>query len=287
MTAIEARSTGLGPVALICGTGRLPELLAEKLELAGLAPLIIDLQHSSDRWADSFRVIDVPVTKPGKIVQSLRAAQVRTLCFAGGISARPKLTGFGFDWAFIKYFWQIARAMWKGDDGLLGTVIRLFEKEGFQVIGAHEIMPELLASEGNLTSTGPDIHQEKEISLAIEAAHRIGAKDIGQAAVARGSKVVALEDRFGTAYMLKNLSLSKDTEFPRGGVLAKVSKPGQELRVDLPSIGPDTIDQVFKAGLAGIVVEANRSLLIDRAKLLHRAEELDIFVCARQVLDNG
>ena len=115
------------------------------------------------------------------------------------------------------------------------------------------------------------------MAVAVAAARKLGEADIGQAAVARAGAVVAVEDRKGTKAMLEGLALSQNG-IARSGVIAKFAKPQQELRVDLPAIGPETVAQAANAGLAGIVVEAGKSLILDRSITIAKANELGIFI---------
>ena len=135
-----------------------------------------------------------------------------------------------------------------------------------------------------MTSCQPTETDEIDIREAVKAARQLGAEDKGQAAVVRDGVVISLEERSGTAAMLKSLA-ETGTFKKRSGVLAKVSKPGQELRVDMPAIGPDTILQASRAGLAGIVVEAGHALLIDREEIIRQANAHGLFVCGRKVDD--
>ena len=265
-------------IAILAGSGRLPEILARKLAQNQHAPLILDMTGNLTRWASIAPAVHAPPTNPAHVLEMLKAHRIEAICMAGGMGARPRLTQISLDRIFFKYAIAIIRALWRGDDGLLSTVVRLFEKEGFQVLGSHEIAPELLASEGNISGTGPRNEDFSDIHAALIAARNLGARDIGQAAVVRRGKVIALETRSGTARMMADVSAKSGNSLEPAGVLAKVSKPGQELRVDMPAIGPDTVMQAHKAGLAGIVVEAGHSLLIDQEEIIRKADKLGLFV---------
>ena len=142
-------------------------------------------------------------------------------------------------------------------------------------------MPDLLAAEGPLTKAQPRKSDRRDIDAAYAAAKAIGALDIGQAAVAIGGRVIALEGVEGTDGLLERVQQLRGHGRLAGrtrGVLVKCAKPGQELRADLPSIGPQTVEAAHAAGLAGIGVEAGRSLVLDGAAVIARADALGLFV---------
>jgi DUF1009 family protein len=142
-------------------------------------------------------------------------------------------------------------------------------------------MPDILMAEGVLTRKKPGKRDRADLAAAAEAALAIGRLDIGQAAVAIGGRVVALEGVEGTDGLLERTVTLRDhgrLAAARGGVLVKWSKPGQEERADLPAVGPETVDAVKRAGLSGIGLEAGRGLLIQQAETLRRADAAGIFV---------
>jgi DUF1009 family protein len=175
----------------------------------------------------------------------------------------------------------VISALARGDDGLLKVVVRGLEARGFTVLGAHQIVPDLTTSEGSLTRTVPGKADWRDIEAAREAAVAIGALDIGQGAVAIGGRAIALEGIEGTDGLLERVKALRGhgrLAGKTGGVLVKCAKPEQELRVDLPSIGLQTVEGAHAAGLAGIAVEAGRSLILDSAAVIARADALGLFV---------
>jgi DUF1009 family protein len=161
-------------------------------------------------------------------------------------------------------------------------MIEEFEREGFRVEGAHQVMAALTLPPGPLGRVTPTDSQLSDVARAMEAARTIGRLDIGQGAVACEGLVLALEAQEGTDAMLARVAglpraIRGEPGAPRG-VLAKASKPGQELRVDMPVIGPGTVRLAVLAGLAGIAGEAGRILLLERDKTLRLADEAGVFV---------
>lgn len=268
-----------GRAAVIAGSGLLPELLAGALS----NPFIIGLSDDCGTWLNKYDHTRIEITRLGSILAALQRANVRTIILAGGVKIRPRFTSFRLDWTTIKLLPILFRALRKGDDGLLRTVIEWFERRGFAVIGAHEVLPELLMPYDCVTKRGPSQQDEISIAYGIGAALDLGANDIGQAAVAKNDHILALEQADGTAAMLKRLATASSSDANLiGGVLVKFAKPGQDLRVDLPSIGPDTVDQAHAAGLSGVVVEAGNSLILDRQEVVRRANALGLFILGRK-----
>src|SRR6185312_9420122 len=157
-----------------------------------------------------------------------------------------------------------------------------FEKEGFAIEGAHEVMGELALGEGPLGAHAPGEAHGADIAKAIEVARAIGALDIGQGAVVCDGLVLAVEAQEGTDAMLRRVAdLPADvrgTPERRRGVLAKVAKPIQEDRVDLPTIGLATVEAAAAAGLAGIVGVAGKMLVLDRDAVIRAADAAGLFI---------
>jgi DUF1009 family protein len=174
-----------------------------------------------------------------------------------------------------------------GDDTVLQMVIRLIEGNGRRVVGAHEIAPDLLAAVGPLGTAIPGEEDRRDINRAAEAAEMLGRLDVGQGAVAIGGRIVALEGLEGTDEMLERvagLRAAGRISPRRRGALVKLCKPQQDIRADLPAIGVSTVLNARKAGLAGVAVEAGRSLVLDRAAVIKAADEAGLFVCG---IDRG
>jgi DUF1009 family protein len=170
----------------------------------------------------------------------------------------------------------------KGDDGLLRTIVRLFEKEGFRVEGAHDVAQGLTLGAGPLGRVSPQEEHQEDIFRALDVARAIGRLDVGQGCVSARGLVLAVEAQEGTDAMLRRVA-----ELPsalRGspdhlvGVLAKAPKPIQERRIDLPTIGLATVQRAAKAGLAGIVGEAGALLILDREQVVAEADALGLFI---------
>ncbi len=217
----------------------------------------------------------------GEALKILKNQGVEEIIFAGSIT-RPSLADLRPDWWGVKFLAR-SNALAKGDDGLLGAIVETLEsEEGFKVVGVEDLVPGLLAPLGRLCGTADLAQHLRDIQIGREAALSLGKEDKGQGVVVRAGKIIGYENAAGTDALLNDVrKLSPDVSLERKtGVLVKMSKPGQETRADLPAIGPETIDGVREAALAGIIVEADKSLILDKAALIDKASEADIFVVA-------
>ncbi|AXS40419.1 UDP-2,3-diacylglucosamine diphosphatase LpxI [Breoghania sp. L-A4] len=270
------------PVAVIAGSGTLPVEVIEAAQARGLPVFIVAIKGEADEALKAHDPLWLDWGQIGKLISSLKAAGVRDIVLIGGISRRPSFKSIVGDTGTMMRLPRIIRTLARGDDGLLQGVIRLFEAEGFRIIGAHEIAPALLAPPGALGVRTPDESHLRDIALGVRAARRLGALDIGQGAVVVNGRVVAVEAAEGTDGMLRRCAelraAGRIKWTGRAGVLVKCVKPQQDLRVDLPSIGARTVELAAQAGLAGIAVDAGRVLAAGRAALVSKADAAGLFV---------
>jgi hypothetical protein len=179
------------------------------------------------------------------------------------------------DWRAAKFFAKVGYRM-LGDDGLFSAIAKELEIEGFRVVGAHELLDTASAPEGPLGRLAPDADADADIARGIAIARAVGALDIGQAVVVQQGLVLGVEAIEGTDALLRRCAgLRRDGP---GGVLVKVEKPGQESRIDRPTVGPQTVRLAAEAGLRGIAVEAGATLLVDRDEVIRAADAAGLFV---------
>lgn len=272
-------------VAVVAGGGALPIEVVGGLVAAGHAPFVILLEGEA-RPGDfsGSETAELELEAFGDLIPLLRRGRASHVIFAGEVKRRPALSRMRWRLRMLRLIPRILQVMGRGDDALLRAIVMELEASGFTVLGAHEILPDLLAPLGALTSRIPSRNDERDIVAAFEAATAIGRLDIGQAAIAVGGRAVALEGIEGTDGLLSRMAGMRGhgrLAGRAGGVLVKCSKPGQEVRTDLPAIGPGTVDGAHKAGLTGIAVEAGRTLVLDAAGVIARADELGLFVVGR------
>ena len=165
---------------------------------------------------------------------------------------------------------------------MLRHVIEIFEEQGFSVVGAHELLPDLTAAQGLKVGIDPSDDDLLDVARACNILTVLSPLDIGQACVVAAGQCLGIETIEGTDALLDLVfRMPKNLRSGAKGVFVKASKRGQDLRVDMPTIGPRTIDAVVKAGLAGVVIEADRVMMLDRNETMQRVEDAGIFLSAR------
>jgi DUF1009 family protein len=268
-------------LGLIAGGGDLPVTLAAHCRQVGRPVFVIRLAGFAGPELAAFEGVEAGLAELGKGIKALRRAGCEAVCFAGKVD-RPDFGKLKPDLRGLRALPGAVAAARRGDDGLLTFMLKEFESEGFAIEGAHQVMEALTIPAGPLGRHSPTESHFRDISRALEAARAIGRLDAGQAAVACDGLILALEAQEGTDAMLERVAM-----LPRAlrgapgdlrGVLAKACKPGQELRVDLPTIGPRTLYLARAAGLCGVVGEVGRLLMLERAETLRLADELGLFV---------
>lgn len=268
-------------LGLIAGGGGLPVEIAKHCEQAGRPLFVVRLKGFAGQELACYAGAEVGIAELGKCFKALKRAGCEAVCLAGSVS-RPDFAALIPDLRGLAILPAAIAAARQGDDALLRLLVGEFEKEGFHVEGAHEVMDDLSLPAGSLGRLQPDAEQLADVSRALHVARAIGLLDIGQAAVVCRGLVLAVEAQEGTDAMLERVM-----ELPahlRGrpgagcGVLAKAPKPIQETRVDLPTIGLATVQAVARAGLAGIVGEAGGLLVLDREAVVELADELGVFI---------
>jgi DUF1009 family protein len=267
-------------LGVIAGGGGLPASLLRRCQEIGRPVFVIRLLGFADPDLATFDGCDLGLAQLGHGFAALRRAGCQSVCFAGKV-ARPDLRYVKPDLRGLAALPGALIAARAGDDGLLTYLVREFEKEGFAVEGAHEVMGTLALELGALGAIGAGEHLA-DLHRAMDAARAIGALDIGQGAVSCEGLILALEAQEGTDAMLERVAglppSIRGVPERRRGVLAKACKPGQEQRIDMPAIGPLTVQKAAAAGLAGIAGEAGRLLVLDRDRVTALANELGLFI---------
>ena len=268
-------------MAIVAGGGRLPIDLAQNLSARGHKPFVVMVRGEASPELASFEHKELALEELAALGAMFRQQRITHAVFAGAVTRRPKLSALKPSLGLLKLLPRVIAALGKGDDGALRAVASAVESFGVRVVGAHQIVPDLLAPEGQLAGIAPLKSDWRDIHAAAAAARAIGALDIGQGAVAIGGRAVALEGIEGTDAMLARVRDLRQHGRLAGktrGVLVKCAKPGQELRMDLPAIGPATVMAAHEAGLVGIAVEAERSLVLDLGEVMTVADQLGLFV---------
>lgn len=279
MTASPALSSTVG---IIAGSGVLPFSVAELLRGRGITPFLFAIRG----FCDPVRVARFPhhwvaLGQVGRLTRLIRAEGCGDIVFIGGL-VRPALSEIRLDWGTLRAIPEIAKALRGGDDHLLTGVSRIFERHGFRVVGIQDVAPELLMPEGSITRRTPDAEALADITMGRDLMRAISPFDVGQAVVVIDGHVVAVEDIEGTDQLLTRVARLRADKRIRAktgrGVLVKTPKVQQDLRFDLPTLGPKTIDGVIEAGLAGIGIVAGRTLVAEADVMTAKADQAGLFV---------
>jgi UDP-2,3-diacylglucosamine hydrolase len=263
-------------LGIIAGGGTLPAQLIEACHAQKNACFVVAL----DGFADMESIGHAPcaVVRLGAVGEALdyfKKHNVTTLVLAGRVR-RPSLTSLRPDRMGAKLLARLGASFFSGDDAVLKAVIRFLEEEGFKVIGANDILAGLIAPEGVLGHIMPSTQARADIAQGITILKTLGKLDIGQAIIVENGYVLGVEAAEGTdALIARCATLRREKS---SGVLIKFRKPGQEQRVDLPTIGPSTIEQLHAAGFAGIAIESGGSIILDRDATLQSANTRGLFV---------
>lgn len=271
-----------GPLALIAGGGAYPADLARILAARGQALFVAAVEGAADPTAfESGEVTSYRLGQLGRLLDDLRRRGIADLVFLGGLP-RPSFGALMPEASTLKYLPYFAKAFQGGDDHLLSAVVRFFEGQGFRVHGPHEIASELTAPSGPLGRRGASPTQQALIARGFSLLSALSPHDVGQAAILADHRIVAIEAAEGTDATIRrvgNLVAAGRLKLGKGdGVLVKAPKDSQDLRVDMPAIGPETLRLASAAGLSGIAVRAGRVLVGDRRRLGELADQLGLFV---------
>ena len=266
-------------LAILAGGGELPRRLIGLCRSLGRDYFVIAFAGQAD--ADTVTGSPhqwIKLGSVGELFEALHREGVKDLVMAGRIK-KPKLSEIRPDMRGAKLLLKIGKGF-LGDDSLLSSIAEELASEGFRILGVHDILEELVTPSGLIGKRAPDPQATEDIKAGVLAAREIGALDIGQAVIVRNGAVIAAENTDGTDALIHGIG-----EQARGGVLVKVLKPGQDRRIDLPTIGVTTVKNVAAAGLQGIAVEAGHTLLIDQMGIAAAADEAGIFVIGIDAAD--
>ena len=271
-----------GPLAIVCGGGAIPIAVAEVVQRTGRRVVLFPVRG----WADAAAVERFPhhwiaVVQAGTFVKHARAEGCRDVVLLGA-AVRPPFWSLRLDWTTLRLLPAIYRSYRGGDDHLLSGVARIFQEHGFRIVGAHEVAPEILIPAGKIGSLAPAQRDLTDIARGLDLLRALGPFDVGQAAVVANNQVLAIEAIDGTDSMLARIAeLRERGRIPTAkgvGVLVKAPKPGQDRRLDMPAIGPKTVEAATRAGLAGIAVVAGSTIIAEPAEVARAADAAGLFV---------
>ncbi len=275
------RAGASAPLAILCGAGAFPLEVASEARRVGREPFLIGLFGSTDSAIEGYPHVWVRVGEVGKLLAALKARAIAEMVIIGAMT-RPEFADLRLDWGAVKRAAVIARLFRRGDNGLLSGIAAIFEHEGIRVVGAHEVAPRLLAPSGPIGARAPSMDDETDIALGASLLGALSAFDAGQGVIVAAGRVLAIEAAEGTDAMLARVAEMRASGRLRlsglAGVLVKAPKRRQDLRLDMPAIGPTTIEGAIEAQLRGVAVAAGRVLVLERGLCAQKADAAGLFV---------
>lgn len=259
-------------LGVIAGNGVLP---LDVVKTASKSFKVFTIAHNGETAPeianDSERVAWIQVGQIGRAINFFLKHDVKKVLFAGGISKKRLFKSFRPDVLGMKI---MAKALTSQDDAVLRRVCKAFEDAGIEVVSIEAVLPQYLPQPGLLTTHGFSTSDDRNIALGLQAASTLGKLDIGQAVVVSKGSVVAVEASEGTAALLERVISLGIHE----GILVKISKPMQEQRIDLPSIGLETVESLARGKGKGIVLEAAKTIILRPTEVISAANKLGISI---------
>jgi len=259
---------------LIAGSGRFPLLVAEAARGAGWEVVGIGIKEEADPAIEGLvsRCYWISLGELGRLIEILKQEGVRQAVMAGQVKHKQIFSSIQPDWRLVKLLLGLRS---KNTDALIGAVARVLAEEGVELLDSTAFLQPLLAPEGRISARQMDERETADVAYGHQVARRLAAFDIGQSVVVCEGACVAVEAMEGT-----DAAILRAAQFSNGKPLTvvKVSKPGQDMRFDVPVIGPGTMETMEKAGATALAVDAGRTLLLDREELLRRAERAGVAI---------
>jgi len=278
--AVPAKPADDGALAIICGGGTLPFAVADAVTKYGRRVVLFAIRG----WADPKRVVDYPhywaaLGQFGAFCRLARREGCQDVVLIGTM-VRPAIWQIRPDLKTLRLLPRIFGIFRGGDDYLLKGVAAIFEEHGFRLLGAHAVAPEILMPEGALGRERPTERDNADIAKGLAFLTAASPFDVGQAVVVADARVLAIEAAEGTDSLLERIAQLRQTgRIASGrGVLVKAAKRNQDRRLDLPSIGPQTVEGAARAGLAGIAVVAGSTVVAEPAQIGAIADRAGLFV---------
>jgi DUF1009 family protein len=270
-----------GPIALICAGGALPFAVAEAMRASGHDLVMIAAEGIADPGLKRLGAHFLSLGQLGKLFALLRRERCTGVVLIGAMN-RPTLRSMRIDLVGWSYLFDFLRNIRRGDDGMLRGMMRWFEDQGFPVFGTGEVAPELLAPEGVMGKLAAPPEAIAAAERGFACLDALSPYDVGQALVTFGERIVAIEGAEGTDALIDRVGAlraeGRVRRSGRAGLLLKAAKLGQSLKVDLPVIGPRTLERAAAAGLSGVVIEAGRVLLFEAQATVAAADAAGLFL---------
>ena len=257
-------------IGLFLGDTDFSEVVLKKIKKLKKKYFIIDFSKNN-KFKKNTNSHRVSIGKFGKIINLIKEKKSKKVLFAGKI-AKPKFSTLRLDLKGFYYMPAIIRAAKLGDAAIIKAIIKILDNEKIKVISSIFFNPELALKNGNYTKLKPNKSDSNSIKKGITYFNKLNSLDHVQAVIVKDNTILAIEDRHGTKKMLSRLMKKSD------GILIKLPKKKQDLRIDLPTIGLQTLKDCKKYGLKGIVLKSKKNIFLDKVKCISFANKNDIFI---------
>ena len=264
-------------LGIVAGSGDLPRRLVAACQAQGRAVFVLAIEGQCD--AEDFTAVphdQVRLGAPGRAMRLLHDAGVVEVVLAGRVR-RPSLAALRPDWRLLRFLAGQGGRL-GSDDRLVKAVVQAIEEDGFKVVGAGDILGELVATAGQLGRHAPTASDAQDLAHGLHIARAIGGLDIGHAVVVQHGIVLGVEGAEGTDGLIRRCAALRVDR--AGGVLVKIGKAGQDVRADPPVVGGETVRLAAETGLSGIAIGAGGTLVIDRAATIAAADAAGLFLVA-------
>jgi len=260
-------------IGLIFGDTTFPTEILKKVKKKRLNYLIIDLSKLK-KFKKNKNSHSISIGQFGKIIKILKHNNCNKVLFAGKVT-KPNFSKLKLDLKGIYYIPRIIKASKLGDAAILKEIIKILNQQSIKTISSVTFNPELSLKKGNYSKIKPNKEDKKNIIKAIITLNKLGKYNFSQGTVVINKKVIAIEGKGGTEKMLKKC---KSKKFRNNGVLVKFPKKGQDLRIDLPTVGFKTLKQCKTAGLKGIILKSKKNVFLERKKCITFANKNKMFL---------
>ena len=265
------------PLAIFAGGGKLPKILIDECLKRGQEFQVFLLKEQKyEIDYSSFKPVKLAYGEVEKFIDKIKSKNLKNLVFVGSVK-RPNFSSLKMDKKAAMLVAKILAKKILGDDAVLKSVVKFFEREGLNIVRIDELLDGIISKKQVLTKSQPNDEALKDIELGKKAIRKLSKFDIGQSLVLSNRQIIAVEALEGTDEMIKrckNLNL----ESSQGAILVKMKKRFQTKKIDLPTIGIETIENCAKSKIKGIAIEAGGVLILEREKLVKRADKLGLFL---------
>ena len=266
-------------LCIICGGGAYPRMVAQSCDKEPFCLLFLDGFCDTEGWP-SVPQLSIKFGEVEKALDFLHQNKVDKIVFAGWVK-RPDFSQISLDKTGTTWLLRCGKAIYAGDDQLLRCIESLFRDEGFEIVSGTDYLQNIFLPAGIFSARHPSPEENRSIDIGLIAAKKLGFADVGQAVTMIGDQILAQEDISGTESLIKRSASLRTTS--SGGILTKVSKPQQDLRLDLPTIGPDTIEQLHLSGFSGLAIEAEKCIVLDKEEVIRKVNSYNMFLVSRSV----